>query len=366
MKQKMDSVQALRALAFFCVFLNHCYVNTNGWAISVFIMLSGFLLVISRFPKPDDFTPNAVKNVRSAYFKVKSLYPLYILTMLPIIALEILSIYKGNSASSYGSLIFEIILSVLIIQAWFPGHSMALNGVSWYLSAMVFLYFAFPYILKLLRKYRKMSTAVLVMAGLFVLEFILSSAEPAIYSLTSGFGADLDSDGFALWFTFIFPLFRLMDFALGCNLGYIFLRLRDKEHGKAVVWGLDVVIALLFAVTSVFYKSTGHFLSREEYRHTFLFVPIALAIVYSFALAKGPLARLLTNKITVFFGNLSNYTYLIHQDVIRYFMLILTYVGFSLDVFKIAVIPVGLALTVLLALGYKKLADSRRKTMHNA
>lgn len=366
MKQKMDSVQALRALAFFCVFLNHCYVKTNGWPISVFIMLSGFLLVISRLPKPDDFTPNVVKNIRSGYSKVKSLYHLYILTMLPIVLLELLSIYKGTSSSSYGSLVFEIIISALMVQAWFPGHSMALNGVSWYLSAMVFLYFAFPYILRLLRKYRRISTAVLVMAGLFVLEFVLSAAEPVIYSLTSGFGTDLDSDGFALWFTFIFPLFRLIDFALGCNLGYIFLRLRDREHSKGIVWGLDIVIALLFAVTSVLFKSTGYFFSREEYRHTFIFAPIALAIVYSFALAKGPLSRLLTNKITVFFGNLSNYTYLIHQDVIRYFMLILTYLGISLDVFRITVIPVALALTVLLALGYKKLAESRRKTMHNA
>ena len=366
MKEKMDSVQALRALAFFCVFLNHCYVNTNGWAISVFIMLSGFLLVNSRLPRPDDFTPNAVRNVRSAYSKVKSLYHLYILTMLPIVALELFSIYKGASSSTYGSLIWEIILSVLMLQAWSPGHSMALNGVSWYLSAMVFLYFAFPYILKLIRKYRRISTAVLVMAGLIVLEFLLSAAEPLIYSLVSGCGSKLDRDGFALWFTFILPLFRLMDFALGCNLGYIFLALRDREHGKAVLWGLDTAIVLLYAVTSVFFKTTGHFLSREEYRHTLLFVPFALVTVYSFALGKGPLSRLLTNRITVFFGNLSNYTYLIHQDVIRILMMAFTYVGISLDVFKIAVIPIGFALTVLLALGYRKLAASRREKMHNA
>ena len=360
MKQKMDSIQALRALAFFSVFLNHCYIRTNGWAISVFFMLSGFLLVNSRFPRPDDFTPAVGKNIRSAYSKVKSLYHLYILAMLPIIVLEIFSIYKG-AAGSYGSLIFEIVLSVLMIQSWFPGHSIALNGVAWYLSTMVFLYFAFPYILKIIRKYRRLSAAVFVMAALFVLEAALSAAEPAIYSLTSGFGSGLNSPDFALWFTFIFPPFRLIDFALGCNLGYIFLSLRDKEHSKAVLWGLDILTVLLFAVTSVFYKSTAYFFSREEYRHTLIFVPLALAAVYSFALAKGPLSRLLTNKITVFFGNISNHTYLIHQDVIRFLTTVLSYVGLSLKAVNIVLVPIALTLTILLALAYRKLAESRRK-----
>ena len=361
MKQKMDSIQALRAMAFFCVFLNHCYVKTNGWPISVFIMLSGFLLVNSRFFKPDDFTPSVVKNIRSAYSKVKSLYLLYIITMLPIVALEVLAIYTGNSSGTYGTVGLEFVLSALMIQSWFPQHSMAFNGVAWYLSTMVFLYFTFPYILKVIRKYRRLSTAVIVMVALFVLEFVLSSAEPAIYSLISASGnAPSDAD-FALWFTFIFPPVRVIDFALGCNLGYIFLMLRGKEHSKAVVWGLDIVIAVLFAVTAVLYKSTGYFFSQDRYRHTFIFVPIALATVYSFALAKGPLPRLLTNKITVFFGNLTNYTYLIHQDVIRFLMMLFTGLGLSMEVFKIAVIPLGLALTVLLSLAYKRLAERGRK-----
>ncbi len=359
MKEKMDSVQALRALAFFCVFLNHCYVNTNGWAISVFIMLSGFLLVNSRFPRPDDFTPSVVKNVRSAYSKVKSLYNLYILAMIPIIVLEVFNIRSGSSSATYGSLLFEILLSALMFQSWFPNNSMALIGVAWYLSTMVFLYFACPYILKLIRKYRKISAAVVVMAALIVLEFVISSASGAVYSLFSGRpGAGTEAD-FALWFTFIFPPVRVIDFALGCNLGYIFLMLRAKEHNKAVVWGLDILIILLYTVTSFFFKSTGYFLSREEYRHTLLFAPIALVIVYSFALAKGPLSRLLTNKITVFFGNLSNYTYLIHQDVIRLLMLGMTSLGMSMEVFKTVVIPPAFILTVGLSLAYKKLTERR-------
>lgn len=359
MKQKMDSIQALRALAFLSVFLNHCYVNTNGWAISVFFMLSGFLLVNSRYPKPDDFTPSAVKNIRSAYSKIKSLYALYILTMLPIVGLDILAIYKGVSSDTLKTVAVEFILSVLLLQSWSVRYCMAFNGVAWYLSTMVFLYFTFPYILKLIRKYRKISAAVVVMAALIVLEFVISSASGAVYSLFSGRpGAGTEAD-FALWFTFIFPPVRVIDFALGCNLGYIFLMLREKEHNKAVVWGLDILIILLYTVTSFFFKSTGCFLSREEYRHTLLFAPIALVIVYSFALAKGPLSRLLTNKITVFFGNLSNYTYLIHQDVIRLLMLGLTSLGMSMEVFKTVVIPPAFILTVGLSLAYKKLTERR-------
>ena len=44
--QKIDSLQALRAIAFGAIFIHHCGLKFGGgWGVSVFLILSGFLLV---------------------------------------------------------------------------------------------------------------------------------------------------------------------------------------------------------------------------------------------------------------------------------------------------------------------------------
>ena len=360
MKRKMDSLQALRAVTCLSVFLNHCYVNTSGWTISVFVVLSGFLMVFTRYSRTDELSLSPIVNIRLAYSKMKGMYKLYIITLLPIVFLEIFSIVKGNPMSTFRQIIFEFIISVFMIQSWFSQHSMAFNGVAWYLSSALFLYFAFPYILRIIRKYKSVKTAWLVMTALFAVEFAVSAAAPDIWRFASKHFSVAQENDFILWLTLISPPFRLIDFALGCNLGYIFLQCKDKEPKKSLVISLDILTLVLFALSVFFFKANGYYLSQERFRHGLNFTPFALAAVYTFALARGRLPKLLTNKVTVFFGNLSNYFYLIHQDVIRFFLLLLTSAGMSFEVFRMVIIPIAFAVTMLLSMGYDRLVKRRK------
>lgn len=44
--KKIQFLQGLRAIGFICIFLWHCgYGNAGAYAVSLFIMLSGFLLM---------------------------------------------------------------------------------------------------------------------------------------------------------------------------------------------------------------------------------------------------------------------------------------------------------------------------------
>lgn len=61
-KKLILSLQGLRAVAFLCIVLSHCGVPWLGpWAISVFVALSGFLMVCNYYDRP----PTA-PGVRSA------------------------------------------------------------------------------------------------------------------------------------------------------------------------------------------------------------------------------------------------------------------------------------------------------------
>ena len=145
MNKKSDSLQALRAVACLRVFINHCYIGDNGpWPVSIFIVMSGFLLTSGRLAKGRAaLSLSPLECLRFAWGKVRKLYPLYIITLLPILALDIFN--AVSSSSGFGVIIKELVLSVLLIQSWSPAHSMAFNGVAWYLSTTFFLYFCFPY-----------------------------------------------------------------------------------------------------------------------------------------------------------------------------------------------------------------------------
>lgn len=326
MKKRMDSMQALRFLACLLVFAHHCYITELGIVgVSVFFVLSGFLITYGYYERYSASLSPAVSLLFSLK-RVGKLYPLHVLTMLPILALDI---YMRPSTGMTGEyIVAETAANLLLVQAWMPKYAFSLNGVAWYLSVSLLLYFLFPYILACIRAYRSRRAAVAACVVLFAVQIGLCALAVPLGRALYG----EDKLGFAFWFGYIFPPVRAIDFAVGCNLGYIFLTRRANEGesrraGAAMTLG---AAALLAAAIWIFTCGRG-FLAREEFSAAVIWLPFAALAVYLFALGTGLVPRVLTNRVTVFLGNMSAWFYLIHQDVVRPGYMLLDRMGLTLE-----------------------------------
>lgn len=349
MKKQIDSLQGARAVACFFVILHHCYITKIVTPfVSVFIILSGFLLSYNHFERPE-LSLSPVSCLRFSIKRVKKLYVLYILTLLPIMALDLYFMRPAPGSAEFATIIKELILSALLIQSWFPAHAYAFNGVAWYLSTSLFLYFCFPYIIRAIKRYKSQKTAFGVIILLYAAELLLGLAATPLSAHVSS----VDAVKFESWFSYVFPPMRVFDFAIGCNLGYIFLQ-RGETERRGTAHVLDVACIVLFAVSAYIFLSGKTVLAAPTLRDTQLFLPFAAVFVYTFALGSGYLLRICTNKVTIFFGGLSGSIYLIHQDIIRFSYMLLDRVGLTLEQCKPILLVVCVALSVALALLYEK------------
>lgn len=294
----LRSLDLIRVIAFLEVFTCHCLWGGGSLGVSLFLVLSGFLLTYNYYKCPQGGdTLNIFGSIRYAYNKLLPLYPLHIGMML---AAFLFSVYMGRAASVP---IKQFLLGATMIQAG------SINGVAWYLSVCLFTYFCFPYILWLIRKYKNRYTAVLAIFLIFLIQSIIG--------IMIEYGK-LDLSMYAV--TYRSPFYRLGDFMIGCNLGYLFLT--RKEGNVPARWICTsvecIALILLFgmwynSVYSVIVPYYGLFYSA-------MFEPVSCFAIYVFAIGAGSISALAELRIVRFLAKMSPYAYLIHYLVIRILM----------------------------------------------
>jgi peptidoglycan/LPS O-acetylase OafA/YrhL len=182
----------------------------------------------------------------------------------------------------------------------------------------------FPFILSCLRKYKGINTSVIIITVSFAVQIIMAYLSSLVVQRNY-----ICNDDFVRWFVYIFPLSRLEDFVIGCNLGFIFMhsqKNRDKkETRKGFTW-LEIGIIMIIAAQWLAYVFLVAILEKAEpslkaihwWNHTVLWTLTSCALVYVFALNQGYISKILANKVVLFIGNLSANAFLIHQMVYRY------------------------------------------------
>lgn len=315
-EKKIESLQALRGWAFLGILLCHSYNDVyevlGKWGVSVFLVLSGFVMMYAYEDRKVEC--GIMENLKFSFRKIRKLYPLHlIMTFLaaPIVLGGLFGKFVFRDAVMNGA---GLLMNLTLLQAWMPKtyYYFSWNGVAWYLSVCVFLYFMFPYIKKRIEGCSGIKTLFLELGIVFALQIgtaLIASLLPIPAKL---------SDDFVRWFTYICPLYRFGDFVIGCYLGCIYKKYSGKETAKVAMTFLEVFAIVLAVVSCLLYKYEVSVLGAGALRYTVLFLPGSVLLVYLFAKRDGWITKVLSNKLLVWLGNLTAYTFLIHQVVVIY------------------------------------------------
>lgn len=300
------SLQGLRVLAFLAIFLSHAIDSPTGsWGVSIFIMLSGFVMVYSYWDRWNEKGTLSIKeSILFSIRKIRPLYPLHIITLVAVfIPYYLIQLINNFSLNELLKNVFKLIITVPLIQAWFPAGFEAINTVAWYLSAMLFLYAVFPFVFSKLRKEQSTKKLICYMAVAYSLQIVFAFASQRIPYLKN-----------AHWSCYIFPAFRLGDFFIGCSLGSLFIR-RGKEELPFITATTLEALLLDAAVLSMLIMLDKQ---RNWFTYTLLYVPSSVGLIYLFAQSEGGVSHLLQNTVLQRAAMLTPFAFLIHRPVLHY------------------------------------------------
>lgn len=170
------------------------------------------------------------------------------------------------------------------------------------------------------------------------------------------------------WFVYRFPLVRIWDVYIGCNLGYLFVQNKTDRSvastpSRRRCTTLEATALLLsafaIALHAVYYPVTqvddikipavsGWWLQ------SLVWLPASMLLVYSFAEGRGAISQALVNPVTMYLARISPYAFLIHRVVFCYLVVIYWHIikvedpnAFAQTWGALLNLTVGLALTLL-------------------
>ena len=329
---KNESLQVLRCFAFLGIFICHTGLNgfqsLGGWGVSVFIVLSGFLMTYNYWGKDRIKKISLIENIKFATKKISKLYLLHILMMLAMLVFSFL----GERTESISKIILKIVLNVFLVQEWFPLADREINGMSWFLCIMLFLYFVFPWINKLMERNYCRKKAYIMMSFSFVIVVVIGVFANIIgLSWWNYLESSVMVDDITRWIIYYFPVSRFWEFFIGCNLGYIFLNKEIQWDEKKcslfeilaiVLVVISNVMYMQYATPNVMNAGTGVERTEKWWMFVLVFVVSTAILVYSFAIGKGVISKVLNCRIVLLIAKLSPFAFLIHTVVFRYLSII--------------------------------------------
>lgn len=312
---KIESIDAVKSLAFICVFLSHTGINTfsniGHFGCSLFLVISGFVLMYSQYNKLS-FKPSFINNIRFALNKINKIYFVYLLSIILMFPF----CFVGKQTDSLLISLVKLIMNVFMIQEYIPIANRSLNLPTWYLCTLMLSYFVFPWVLKRAKDAYSVFKAKRNIVVLYVIQVCICLLANNIDTTVVNYTL-IDKDLFS-WFVYYFPITRLIDVCIGYNLGYIFLN--NKINKDCSLYELITILLSIIIVCIIGFASTR----KESFeligilRYSAIFTPITILIVYVFAHNNGKLSSLLTNKITMFLAKISPYAFITHMVVFTY------------------------------------------------
>lgn len=308
-RKKIDSIQGLRGFAFLAIFATHLSVinSWGGWGVSIFIVMSGFLMSLSYYNRIDSMVVSLKENIKLSVKKMNKLYPLHIIMLIVALVFWILKIVTKTGIYNIKTESIALVAQIFLVHGWIPVRDIyySFNQLSWYLSDTMLFYILFPWIIRFIKK-KNIKQLVLLSIIVYTVMWIW------VIVIT----VSINDKNYSDFLLYTSPYFRLGDFAIGAIFGVVFIK--SKKTFGTISSSVFEMIILLSVFLTVWYLNTNHTtqISRIIAHSAVACLPTSVGLVYLFAVNKGVISKIFSNKAIVYVGNMSPYGYLIHQMVI--------------------------------------------------
>jgi len=340
-KNLIKTFQGIRLIAFILIFLSHQHIFTletydlGTLGVEFFFVLSGFCLFYNYYSQKLDYNIN--NSFKFAISKIKKLYLLYFLLLI------FYFLANTKTFNLYNISIF--ITKALLLQSFIPNINIyfGIFFQGWFFSSILFLYFSFPYILNFIKT--KINNKNI--KKYFFITYLIQIIIAVIFYLikkTDNFEHILD-------FLYVFPIYRILDFFIGCLLGYNFIIniKTTKNKKKYNFYELFGIVLLIICPILVNYLNNNF---NQLFK--FIIYPIVTyIIIYVFNSQTGFFSKILSNKIILYLGDLTGYAYLLHImsiDLIISYNKIYHFIYPDTLINKITIIILYLSLTLVLSI----------------
>jgi peptidoglycan/LPS O-acetylase OafA/YrhL len=261
------------------------FVEHLSSLVSFFFLLSGFVLAVSSFRKPDFSRKEFYRN------RFVRIYPLYVFALLVFFLPALLDgVWWQNLDLKHFA------MNLTLTQSVFADNALTLNYPGWSLSVELCFYLLFPLLFSFLHKRSSdfLIGGALMFWGLTQLAYIISME---VLQVNGNF-------------TMYFPAYHLSTFVLGVSAGLIFCRHREVLE-RLRPW-------LIAAVLGLGGGSVALILTQNpvlKYHHSGLFNPLFLAVVLLFSLDRAPFKKILSSRPLVLLGEISYGIYILQYAV---------------------------------------------------
>lgn len=305
MKQ-MNSLQGMRFVAFAAIFLLHCFSGkfsyAAAWAVSFFFMLSGYLYGMKYNENSMDDSGKGILNFTKN--RIKKFYSLHALTTVAVLPLCGISvIIATQNWTELWNLMKNTFFSLTLLQSWIPSYYHGLNGVSWFLSTIMFLYFVTPWFVKAGQAVWKKGK----MLGIAISILLLITVQYTYSTIAGSLSAEYE------FWLYTFPIARMAEYCVGIFLGI--WNGHVEEEARNIPWS-DLWMTLVCFVVAGFCFFVPNW-SVILWRSVIWMAPNVFILILM--TGEGSIwQRILGSKIMVWLGNHSFALFLIHQVFARY------------------------------------------------
>ena len=206
---KLPQIQGLRGIAILAIAVSHgefLYAADGskafGWwgalGVELFILMSGFLSCYWHFGEAQP-----AFSIRSSSTRIRQKLGKYVPLHLVTLAIALPFAYQGLLAGKLSAWT-ALVMNASLLQTWIPRTSFyfSYNGVSWFLSLMVFLVIVTPRMIAWLQQ-QSVRAVIFMMAGVLAFEWAWTVlVMPA-------------SEGVRHWLAYVCPVVRSLDLILG-------------------------------------------------------------------------------------------------------------------------------------------------------